>query len=227
MRRRQKQTLLLICLFALGLIGTLQRYLYSAFNFVNYGIHFDLSKYKYPLNERMNFDVEKLTLYSKCLCQKEVITLSKKINNNYLIEVSNIPTKNGTQTFSYMISKEYIESYLSCDLYKVLRRGPSQNVVAFSIKENELLKNFNDIYFTNIKQIVNNNYRNWTARVYYDTKQIRQNMVCQYECSNEKRQVDFCDVGLLPLDMSKKWNASFMEPSVRRWLPFGDWFIDM
>lgn len=225
MRRKQKQKLLLVCLFILGLISTLQRYLYPAIIFVSHEFGHDFAKHKFP-HEQLHFNINKFTIYSKCLCHKEVITVTKQKNNIYLIEVTNISTNNGTQTLYYNLSKEYFESHLSCDLYKVLRRGPNQNVVSFTVKENEVQNHFEYVYFPNIKDIVKNNYKNWTARVYYDTKQLDQNMICHYECSDEKK-IDFCDVSYLPLGSNKKWDASFMKPSTRRWLPFGDWLVDI
>jgi len=104
----------------------------------------------------------------------------------------------------------------TCDLYKVLRRGPHQNVVSYSIRQDEDLKSFQNIYLLNVKNTVEKHYQNWIARIYYDKKQISSSDICSMECSSQEgimdphNNIDFCDISELPLDLRSKWDARFL-----------------
>ena len=44
---------------------------------------------------------------------------------------------------------------------------------------------------------------------------------------SSENMIDFCEVDTLPFDTKKTWNASFITTNTRRWLPFGDEFVDV
>lgn len=190
---------------------------------------------RFPARQRNFNDLNSLTLHSNCLCQKEVVTVTK-LKNLYNIRVSNIFNEKDNKTnvfFAYNVTHEKFESLRSCDLYKVLRRGPNQNVVSYSIRRKEDLDVFKSLYLFNVQSSLERHYDGWTARVYHDTSQISQSDICFFECNNHQgtarriNNVEFCNVNELPFDLKSTWNAGFMPESTRRWLTFGDQFVDV
>ena len=199
-----------------------------------YSSHDKNKKYGFP-TRKQNFEVDSFTLYSKCYCQKEIVTVNK-IKDIYSIKVSNIfneEDKKRNLFYTYNVTREKFESLVTCDLYKVLRRGPNQNVVSYSIRDNEEIDVFKSLYLWNVQTGLENHYNGWNARVYYDYKQISQSDICVIECNNHRgtalriNNVDFCNVNALPYDANSTWDAGFMPEQTRRWLTFGDQFVNV
>ena len=75
-------------------------------------------------------------------------------------------------------------------------------------------------------------YPGWIVRIHHDNT-IDQSFRCEIECQiNEQTSemydlVDFCNVESLPSDLSRSWNANFMQKMSWRWLPIGDPFVDL
>lgn len=232
MRAIRKQRVI-FCLSILFGLFILNRYLLRAVIYVTSDIQPDYSRHRFP-NVPRDFGTKSLTLHPKCLCQKEVV-LVNKFNDYYEITVQNVfnPKNNSTNNFfQYNVSANEFESVITCDLYKVLRRGPHQNIVSYSMRPDEDLHNFKNIYMLNVKNNLIKHYKNWVARVYYSSNQFSQNHICELECVNHQgvtsreNIIDFCAVDMLPFDTKSKWDASFMSSSMWRWLPLGDEFVD-
>lgn len=192
-------------------------------------------KHEFPTGRRNFNDLDSFSLHSKCLCQKEIVTVTK-YKGFYNIRVSNIFNEKGNTTngfFTYNVTNEKFESLRSCDLYKVLRRGPNQNVVSYSMRRKEDLDVFKSLYLFNVQSSLEKYYDGWTARVYHDTSQISQSDICFIECNNHRgtlrriNNVEFCNVNELPFDVKSTWDAGFMPEYTRRWLIFGDQFVDV
>ncbi len=228
------QKLFLLLLASCFLLLIINRYLHTNFSYVSYTLDNDPHKHRFPHAQRHFTLNSTLTLYSSCLCQKEVVTV-EKLPTHYTITVHNVYHINTTNNlFAYNISIAEFEAMLvTCDLYKVLRRGPHQNVVAYSLRDNEDIKSFQNVYLINVKTTVSKYYRNWIARIYYDSRKLSSSDVCSMECSSllgvtdPDNNVDFCDVTQIPFDLRRRWDASFMPAATRRWLPIGDGFVDV
>jgi hypothetical protein len=80
-------------------------------------------------------------LKSKCKCHSEIVTI-KSTDGVHNIDIHN--PRDSRNDYNYNITtKKFEELSLSCDLYKVLRRGSRQKVIAFSLYG----KFFNFVFF--------------------------------------------------------------------------------
>jgi hypothetical protein len=110
-------------------------------------------------------------------------------------------------------------------MYKVLRRGPNQKIVSYSISSSDDKVSLKYILKTNIKR-AKLYYTNWIIRVYHKSK-LTLNEECEYECYKYKSNVpfdnvDMCDATKIPIDLYRTWNMSYVLPQLLRYLPVGD-----
>jgi hypothetical protein len=60
-----------------------------------------------------------------------------------------------------------------------------------------------------------------------------ESLKCEIECLKDEQtnelydNIDFCNVNELAFDFSKNWNGSYILPTVWRFLPIGDSFVDI
>lgn len=76
----------------------------------------------------------------------------------------------------------------------------------------------------------------WTIRVYHDNS-IDKSVICEKQCLEHKTtkilenqyydNIDFCDVEKIPHTFHNTWNGIYMLPMSWRWLPIGDYFVDV
>ena len=173
------------------------------------------------------FQEESITLFSKCYCQKELVHINKH-ERFYEIIVENQP-HSSRLFYSYRLDKQYFESLLfTCDLYNVLRRGPAQKVLSFSLDDDERVLNSLDekIHFAYT------HYPNWTLRFYHRSS-LSHALKCQTQCKKRDTaefkydNVDFCSVNELPFNLLDKWSAHYMQEEMWRLLPIADDFVDV
>ncbi|RNA36727.1 hypothetical protein BpHYR1_050669 [Brachionus plicatilis] len=122
---------------------------------------------------------------------------------------------------SYILNSQPV---LTCDLFKSLKRGPNQKIVAFS------LYGTNVRYYNLLQDLVlkvQKLYTDHVIRIYHDNS-INRSMICHYECSY--RHVEFCNIHKLPLqltDPKKVLNIDYIHSMMWRFLPIGDTFVDL
>lgn len=171
---------------------------------------------------------DEFILRSSCDCQPEVVSISRK-ENFYKIKVQNFAE---SVYFSYNISKNEFESLaLTCNLYSILRKGPHQNVVSYSLdhvmdaKKNNFLDKLSERL-----EFMKLNYKNWRMRIYHDDS-IDKSIVCEKQCMSDTYgnffdNVDFCDISKMPVRLFNKWNADYVHPELWKWFALGDDFVD-
>jgi hypothetical protein len=167
------------------------------------------------------------SLKSKCSCRKNVII--KKVNDKkYLVNRkyyinSFYDIKNITKPID-VDYQTYIKNYKhTCGLYNVLRRGPKQKVIGFSI------------YGTNVNyykpllilaEAVKKHFPGWVMRIHHSNS-IDQSVACEYECKEDI--IDFCNVEEMPVVIDNQLNnykAPYPHAMMWRWYPIGDEFVD-
>jgi hypothetical protein len=182
-----------------------------------------------------------LRLKSECECKNDSEIILYKYNRNddyYLVNLTYIPFDKSI--YLYNISNKEFENFnLTCDLYKVLRRGRSQSVIGYS------LYGKNRFYYDkliNLTTQIKHFYPEWSMRVYYDNS-INKSIICEIECQKDRSHdnilidnSDFCfvenmdmNLGNLNLNITNKinrLNATYMHSMKWRWLPIGDRFVD-
>lgn len=160
-------------------------------------------------------------LKSNCDCKVQTVQL-KDYQNFYEIKIDNIK--------KYELSKSKFNlGAITCDLYNVLRRGPNQKIISYS------LYGINEFYYDRLKILIKQAkelYPEWIIRIHYDNS-INLNVICELECfkNNETNEyfnnVDFCDMNRLPYGSQiGTWNANYINKMIWRWLPMGDPFVD-
>ena len=147
----------------------------------------------------------------------ETITI-KYDKDNYYIK------KNGSKLMidSYYLSKEKFEnSYMACNTQCILRRGKNQKIISYSIFDR---KDFNKRKLMLISQTAKRFYPDWTFRFYYSAESIMsQSDICDIECFQDNQTNYFCLVESLSYS---RWNATFLIPTLWRFLPIGGLFVD-
>ena len=167
------------------------------------------------------------SLKSKCSCRKNVTI--KKINDKrylvnrkyYINSFYDVTNKTNPADVDY---QTYIKNYNhTCGLYNVLRRGPNQKVIGFSI------------YGTNVNyykpllilaEAVKKHFPGWIMRIHHSNS-IDQSVACEYECNEDI--IDFCNVEEMPVVVDNKLNnykAYYPHAMMWRWYPIGDDFVD-
>jgi hypothetical protein len=163
----------------------------------------------------------------KCNCNRPDILIYKyNLNDEYYFVQY-------TSKLKYKISNyEFEQLNFTCDLYNVLRRGRTQNILGYS------LYGKNDFYYKKLIHLTNEVlkfYPNWLMRVYYDNS-INKSVICQMECHSNDN-VDFCNVEKInyklksehkfSLEKSSILNLTYLHAMKWRWLPIGDSFVDI
>ena len=174
-----------------------------------YCLFYEITKFK------GNFKIE---LKSICECKKENYIEINELNAvSYSVNIADTNR-------SYVLNKkEFNASIFQCDLYNVFKRGKNQKIISYS------LFGHNERYYSLIKQLsklIKQMYPDWIIRIYYDDS-IDRKIVCQMECETEN--MDFCDINRLPMSssFSSTWNASYIYPSIWRYLVVSDSFVDV
>ncbi len=140
------------------------------------------------LNNSLKNDLNKinltnyLVLKSKCECITEKVIINP-FKDYYRIKIQ----QNNSILFEYEI-KDFKSLVLNCDLYKVLRRGPNQKIISFSLFGTDQF--YYDLLITNIRN-ANKFYKDWSIRVYHDNS-INKSIICKHECLNNN--IDYCNV---------------------------------
>ena len=172
------------------------------------------------------------TFKSSCDCRKQIVHLNE---TKYDFVVSKLKSDGNQTTIisKYSIPKNTglseTEQFM-CNPYNVLRHGPNQKVLSYSLYGN------NELYYTLIKKLirqVHSLYPGWLIRINHDSS-IRDSIRCEIECLEDENGVqydiaDFCNVEQLPVNLGKKtyWNATFIHAMMWRWLPLGDYFVEI
>lgn len=130
MKRPRKKTLILI--FFAYLIFLFVKYLRFFLHDTTQSKLFilkDTKRYTQSSNQT-------LILHSKCLCQTEIIYVNKLASDNvYNIHVTDIKNE---YFYAYNLSINSFELLVTtCDLYNVLRRGPNQKILSYSLLNKE------------------------------------------------------------------------------------------
>ena len=130
-----------------------------------------------PPDELENKLPQNLILKSSCDCRKidEIIIQKTDLN----ISVS-LRTKSNTEKklLLKMSKQQFYNLRFTCDLFNVLRRGPSQKVLSYSLygKQVRYYKILKDIA-RQAKQF----YPDWIIRIYHDDS-IDESIKCELEC---------------------------------------------
>lgn len=136
----------------------------------------------------------------------------------FLVNKQNNQTK-----LLYNLDKSDLNSAkFTCNLFAEFKRGKNQKVISYSLFGN------NSRYFNLIGSLIKqakNFYPDWSIRIYSDDH-LNESIKCLHECSSENN-VDFCNVNKLPIDPNKNilLNASYIMPTMWRFLPMGDSFV--
>lgn len=163
-----------------------------------------------------------------CDCRNGRIKIDQ-VNGEYFIRSFDDKNSHTPKTLYTLNDTQYQDlKDTSCDLYKVLRRGPKQKVIGYSLYGRD------SKYYKELKTIVKMShyiYPGWILRFYYDDT-INNSVICQLECLKNSKNVyydnvDFCYVPKMPLgDANNEWDATYMLALAWRWLPIGDPFVD-
>ena len=165
----------------------------------------------------MQLDKLRRLLDSDCICRADdTICIKIDTNDDYNITIN--------QTRVYRLRKHDFEnSYMACNPFSVLRRGPNQKVISYSI-----LEDFDVQQLRNLIESANVYFPDWTIRIYHNGT-IHKSVQCEFECLRNKKtghfydNIDFCDLNEFTyVDME----VVHLMPSFWRWLPVADLFVD-
>lgn len=156
------------------------------------------------------------TFTSKCECRKSDVTSIEQNGSEYVVQ---------TKYRDYKMSDTDVQSIM-CDAYNVLRRGPNQKVIGFSLWGNE------ERYVALLKEVVSQVkqfYPDWTMRVYHDSS-ISPIVQCELEClkapdGSFMNNVDFCDIESIGYGR-RVWSAKDIQNEMWRFMPIGESFVD-
>lgn len=193
-------------------------------------------------------DYSKLYFYrkfsSRCKCSRhDEIVLFKNSALDYYFYVNLTNKLNGVSQNLYKISNKELKNFkITCDPYKVLRRGKSQKVISYSLYGKE------PIYYNKLRQlsrIIKEKYPEWIIRIYYDHS-INRSVICELECQKDSNSmymnyidnIDFCDAENINLNLKDYYfyqyketrvilNLSYIHSMKWRWLPIGDDFVEV
>lgn len=163
-----------------------------------------------------------IKLKSNCECNKEQRLTVEKRKNIYKIKSNKINYE--------LTTNEFEQSSFQCDLYNSLKRGKNQKVISYT------LYGTNKRYYNltkKLSQLVKQLYPGWLMRIYYDNS-INSSIICEIECQKDYdghfiANTDFCNINKLPTrnSFNQTWNASYIYPSIWRFLTIGDSFVDL
>jgi hypothetical protein len=174
-------------------------------------------------------DDQIFTLKSKCNCRKDLNI--KKINNSYYFVDkkysinSYIEDKTGSSSsVDNLKYDDYVKNYKhTCGLYNVLRRGPNQHVIGFSIYGSNV--NYYKPLLI-LADAIKKYFPGWSIRVHHSSA-LAQSVACEFECKEDI--IDFCNVDELPFEFNKtltSYKASSPHAMMWRWYPIADDFVD-
>lgn len=218
MNRRKKCLIKLVLIIFLSTILfslTMDTWLYRLFKFGG--------KRTRQLDLRLNMDKLIETMHPLCSCKSERSKIElKQTLDAEVLKVLVLENNTTKKTYSFRVE----QAKLTCGAYNVLRRGPNQKVIAYSIYGN------NPFYYRYLKliaQTAKKHYPDWIVRFYHD-QSINSSIICELEClrddenGNYMDNVDFCDVNKLAFDGI---DFGSIVPTIWRWLAIGDDFVDI
>ena len=176
------------------------------------------------LHEKLKINLQRVELASRkassCQCRKNDLVLLKNVDEFIEIDV----TGQNSSKFYKIHNKKIESSNMACDPFKVLRRGPNQKVIGYSVYGKK------KIYYRYLKSIIKHvkqYYPDWTIRVYHDNE-TENSLICELECLKDNDNqlydnIDFCNIEELAF---QNLNLNYMIPTFWRWLPIGDHFVD-
>jgi hypothetical protein len=194
--------------------------------FLNY--FFDLGTIvdKIELNNKnlvqTQIQIQKINLNCSCKSSKDIVFIRKTDKFWFVYVRSNGKIKK----YFKLSRKEFPLENITCDLFNVLRHGPNQKVLGYS------LYGTNKGYYKEFKKIIkfiHKYYPDWSVRVYYD-EQVDREFLCEMEClkSDKKNKiyydrVNLCSISNLRFGLNeiKIWDASYIHAMKWRWLPLG------
>jgi hypothetical protein len=158
-----------------------------------------------------------------CSCKSKDIVLIGKTDNFWFVNVRS----NGKLKKNFKLSrKEFPLENITCDLFNVLRQGPNQKVLGYS------LYGANKGYYKEFKTIIkfiHKYYPDWSIRVYYD-EHVDREFLCEMECLKTDKKnkiyydkVNLCSISNLRFGLNeiKILDASYIHAMKWRWFPLG------
>jgi hypothetical protein len=128
-----------------------------------------------------------------------------------------------------MRKDEFDYSYMTCNPYKVLKRGKNQKIISYFLSNKTII---NKEIVNHLKELIesaNKYYKDWTIRVYHNGN-IDNSLICELECHENSEtkiiynNIDFCNINQFTFE---SMNISYLIPNFWRWLPIGDNFVDI
>ncbi|CAF0827250.1 unnamed protein product [Brachionus calyciflorus] len=169
--------------------------------------------FSYKHNDNKN-DIIIKVLRHDCDCfRDEFVDLLSNVNKEYFVSQNQK---------SYSINPKNL--FLTCDLYRSLKRGPNQKIISYSLygKDNRYYN-----LIPNLTQKVKEFFPDYVMRIYHDNS-IDESIKCDLECKNS--HVEFCNINNLPLNsenFDKEFNLNYIHSMKWRFLPIGDSFVDV
>ena len=181
------------------------------------------------INKRLeHIRIQKLNL-NNCSCEPEDIVSIRKTNKFLYV---NVETDGKKRRFFKLERKEFPLENVTCDLYNVLRRGPNQKIIGYSLYGSN--KGYYKEFKTIIK-LIEKYYPDWILRIYYD-EIVDKEFICELECLKWDKKhkiyndrVDLCPIKNLRYGLNEIniWDGSYIHGMKWRWLPLGDPFADI
>lgn len=150
--------------------------------------------------------------------------------NDFNVKILNSDS-NKTEFVYNITNQDYKNLRATCNFYNLLRRGKKQKIVSYSLYGNNL------VYYSKLEKLIRqikHFYPEWIVRIYHDNsfnKSIKCNLEClKHSNSNEYLDnLDFCNGNKIQLNFNKKnrLNTSLIFPTLLRFLPLGDSFVDV
>lgn len=177
--------------------------------------------------------LKKYILKSKCSCRKDLIIrkyASDKysVNNKYFIKSFIEQSSSGSNINGGDDKQRKYDDYINnykhtCNLYNVLRRGPNQRVIGFSIYGSNV-----NYYkpLLNLTDAIKKYFPGWSVRVHHTTV-LDQSVACDFECKDDI--IDFCNTDELPYELNNslfEYKGSYPHAMMWRWYPIADDFVD-
>jgi hypothetical protein len=179
-------------------------------------------------NFLMNLDKVRRYLNPKCSCHEDTsICLKLDQYDNYTILIKD---ENLNQTKSYQIKKdEFDYSFISCNPFKVLKRGKNQKILSYFISGNIVINNEIVNRLKNLIESASRYYKDWIIRIYHNGN-LDDKLICELECYENIQtnkiydNIDFCNINEFTFE---SMNISYLIPNFWRWLPIADSFVDI
>jgi hypothetical protein len=165
-----------------------------------------------------------MVLKPTCRCMDFMQIVLCHDNGKYVSYIQNLKSKIKSNLDQVELSK----SRFTCGLYNLLKRGPNQKVVAYSLYGSHLR------FYKKLKVIsqqIKQFYPDWIVRIYYDNS-IDIQLACKEQCLTYDSNIDFCDINQLHMSVEdylseRSFDGDYLHAMQWRWLPFGDDFVDV